>query len=194
MKQLLMVWYNAPIALTPVADGYRFHVWRRGGDEMATLEEYKRAWIDMRAAEGVEAITNWFDVVYDDPRVPDDGFYTVFYGSELVATSCIQFGEHTPDSATVHAVAASPAHKGKRLGRIITEAVMEQARRRGIEKTYLTTDDWRIAAVKIYLDLGFRPVLWDTDMRERWQKLLDHLGRRQVPAVDEEGKDILLAP
>lgn len=192
MKQLLMVWYSAPIEPTPIPDGYDFHVWHRGGDETLDFATYKRAWIEMRAAEGIEPITNWFPIVYDDPRVPDDGFFTVLCRGELVATSCIQLGEHTPDSATVHAVAASPSHKGKRLGRIITEAVMLQAHRRGIERVYLTTDDWRIAAVKIYLDLGFRPVLWDTDMRERWQKLLVQLDRHDVPAVDEQGEDIVL--
>lgn len=117
----------------------------------------------------------------------------MIYGErELVAVSCIQLGEHTPDSATVHAVAASADHKGKGLGRIVTQLVMQEAQKRGIAETYLTTDDWRIPAVKIYLDLGFRPVLWDTDMRQRWEKLLRFFDRHDVPAVDDEGVDILL--
>ena len=80
----------------------------------------------------MEQITKWFPEVYNDTRVPDDGFYTILHGErELVAVSCIQLGEHTPGSATVHAVAASSDHKGKGLGRIVTQLVMLEAQRRG---------------------------------------------------------------
>lgn len=196
IKQLLMVWRNdSPLAPLALPEGYRFHNWRRGGDEILSYEKYRECWIKMWSAEGIERITKWFDEVYNDALVPDDGFFTILYDEgEPVAVSCIQIGEHTPDSATVHAVAASTDHKGKGLGRIITQAVMLEAQKRGIYETYLTTDDWRIPAVKIYLDLGFRPVLWDSDMRERWMKLLEFFGRYDVPAVDENGADIVLNP
>lgn len=190
-----MVWENAPLTPLTVPEGYRLHNWRRGGDDLVSVQEYRERWIPMWGAENERQITEWFPEVYNDPRVPDDGFYTVLYGErELVATSCIQIGEHTPDSATVHAVAACADHKGKGLGRIVTQAVMQEARRRGIAKTYLTTDDFRLPAVKIYLDLGFRPVLWDTDMRDRWMKLLTFFDRHDVPAVDENGENTVLNP
>lgn len=186
---------DAPTEPLSLPEGYRFHVWHRGGDEMLTEEEYRAGWICLWGVDGVEKITQWFPEVYTDARVPDDGFFTILYGErELVAVSCIQIGEHTPGSATVHAVAASMAHKGRGIGKFITQAVVEDAQKRGIREVYLTTDDHRLPAVKIYLDLGFIPVLWDTDMRERWERLLDYFSRFDVPAVDENGDRILLNP
>ena len=47
---------------------------------------------------------------------------------------------------------------------------------RGFPKLYLMTDDWRLPAVKTYLQLGFEPDLYDDDHEGRWAKLRDTLG------------------
>lgn len=195
MKQLLMVWRKTPIQMSQIPEGYRFHNWRRGGDEILSAEAWTEQWLDLHDPDHTqrETFVNWLPEVYDDIRVPDDGFFTVLTEQNaLVATACIQLGEHTPESATVHAVCASRDHKGKNLGRIVTVAVVEYAKRLGIDEVYLTTDDWRIPAVKIYLDLGFVPVYWDEDMRERWGKLFDLLGRKNVTVIDENGNDEII--
>ena len=41
----------------------------------------------------------------------------------------------------------------------------------------LLTDDFRLAAVKIYLDLGWKPWLYLDDMEGRWRALAETLKR-----------------
>jgi len=54
----------------------------------------------------------------------------------------------------------------------------------GCRRIYLKTDDWRLAAIKVYLKLGFEPFLFLPDMRERWEAVCERLewpfGREEV--------------
>ena len=52
-------------------------------------------------------------------------------------------------------------------------AVSAAATTRLIEEGYrhihLYTEDWRLAALKVYLKLGYIPLLYAPDMLERWR-------------------------
>jgi hypothetical protein len=59
---------------------------------------------------------------------------------------------------------------------------------RGMKVIELRTDDWRLAAVKTYLDAGFLPVLLDdpeSDHAARWDKVRADLGYREVEYVKD---------
>jgi mycothiol synthase len=66
-------------------------------------------------------------------------------------------------------VAGSPAHTGKGLGRAVCAAVVARFIQAGYERIYLKTDDWRLPAIKVYLQLGFEPYLFTEGMEERWK-------------------------
>jgi mycothiol synthase len=59
-------------------------------------------------------------------------------------------------------VCALDAHRGRGLGRLVTLAVLHHLRQGGFERADLSTDDWRIPAIKSYLALGFVPVFLPT--------------------------------
>lgn len=89
---------------------------------------------------------------------------------ELAATASAQHRptDLFPFGGELGWVAARPEHRGKRLGKIASAAAVVRLLDAGYDTVYLSTDEWRLAAVKIYLDLGFRPVLYLTEMEERW--------------------------
>ncbi|HVL68420.1 MAG TPA: GNAT family N-acetyltransferase [Vicinamibacterales bacterium] len=66
-------------------------------------------------------------------------------------------------------LAADPAFTGRGLGRIATIAVVQRLVSAGYTRIYLTTDDHRLAAIRIYLQLGWVPLLFAPDMHGRWQ-------------------------
>lgn len=72
-------------------------------------------------------------------------------------------------------VAASPAHQGKGLGRAVCSNVVRCLLKRHYRRIYLQTDDWRLAAVKTYLGMGFVPFLYADDMLERWRAVCAQL-------------------
>jgi mycothiol synthase len=74
-------------------------------------------------------------------------------------------------------VAADSNHKGKRLGLYVVSKVSERLLQGGYEQIYLLTDDWRLPAIKIYLDLGWIPHIYDADMEDRWLTVYEELKR-----------------
>jgi len=183
-----MKWDAVEIEQIEIPKEYREYSFTRGGDELFSDEEFKYLWIDSRDESHSERIEKLFNIVYDDNRVPDDGFFCILDSdNKIVATAHIQLGEHTPDSATVHHVDASEKHRGKKLGKAVTVMVMRYAFEKGIKEVYLTTDDFRVPAVNLYLKLGFMPVLYETDMRERWTKLIKENNYENVRIIDENG-------
>jgi mycothiol synthase len=54
-------------------------------------------------------------------------------------------------------------------GRLTTE---------GYSRVYLSTDDWRLPAISIYLKLGWKPLLFAPDMERRWLTVLSELGKQ----------------
>lgn len=79
-------------------------------------------------------------------------------GDRPVASACAW--RRPPEEGVignVHMVCALPSHRGLGLGRLATLAVLHYLRERGFRSADLTTDDFRLAAIKSYLGLGFVP-------------------------------------
>ena len=62
-----------------------------------------------------------------------------------------------PGMGNVHMVCSLSRHRGHGLGRLVTLAVLRYLRDRGDTSADLTTDDFRLAAIKCYLGLGLVP-------------------------------------
>ena len=69
-------------------------------------------------------------------------------------------------------VACKPEFRGRRLGHLLNDIALYTLKKEGMETAHLTTDDWRIPAIKTYLKAGFTPDLEsEPDFRERWDKI-----------------------
>lgn len=181
-RQLLMRRNSAPVLHTPLPDGYEQFVFHRGGDERMSMQTYTDGWFNVEPAW----LPSDFEHFYQDDRIPFDGHFLIRRTDtgEIVAHSNIQLNEHKEGTGTVHFVAVKPECRGLRLGYCVSEMVLDYAEAHEIPVMYLTTDEFRIPAIKIYLKLGFRPVMWDSDMRERWFPILRELGCHEI--YDEE--------
>lgn len=184
MQQLLMRRDTpASFAHTPLPEGYTRFTFHRGGDERMSLDEYKEAWFAVSPGWTQEQ----FDWFYQDTRIPEDGFFLIKDPEgHVVGHSNIQLNEHTEGSATVHFVEVKPQARGLRLGYCTSEMVLDYVEAHGIPTTYLTTDEFRMPAIRIYHKLGFRPVLCDETMRERWLPILRILGCGEVYDENEQ--------
>ena len=72
-------------------------------------------------------------------------------------------------------VAGDPAHAGKGLGRAVSAAVTARLLDAGYRNIHLYTEDWRLAALKTYLKLGYIPFLYSAEMPDRWQAICTRL-------------------
>ncbi len=96
-----------------------------------------------------------------------------------LATACAypqsSFGRSWPG---LHMVAADTRSRGKGLGKLVCQAVLHYWGQRHAPRVTLTTDDWRLAAIAVYLRLGWRAVRVreeGEDHAERWQAAWDKL-------------------
>ena len=72
-------------------------------------------------------------------------------------------------------VAGDPYHKGKGLGMAVCVAAVNRFIKAGYHNIYLQTDDQRLAALKIYLKLGFLPLQKTNEMKKRWNNVFNKL-------------------
>lgn len=87
-----------------------------------------------------------------------------------------------PEAGELGWVAADPAHAGRGLGRAVCAAALARFHAAGFRHIYLCTDDHRLPAIHVYLDLGFEPDLYREDMAERWANVRRQLARPSAAA------------
>lgn len=110
-----------------------------------------------------------------------NGFFVVEHtGTGSIVAAC--FASHHPTERHPQAgnfgwLAVHPAHGGQGLGRIVSAAVTNRLLRAGYEHIYLETHDFRIPAIQIYLSMGWVPLLYAPDMKQRWAAVYAQLGR-----------------
>lgn len=81
-------------------------------------------------------------------------------------------------SGTVHMVSVLKKASGRKLGKILCEHVMRYLVRNGCTQIVLTTDDFRLPAIKTYLSLGFQPIQNEDEMKRRWSAVFEQLGEK----------------
>lgn len=152
----------------PLPTGYALRAFR-DGEEPAYADLFRLAWPDVGtlAYTRAHALPEGLLVVEDNAT------------GQLVA-SCVAFA---PESAG-HAVDGSlgwlvvdPAYGGCRLGTITAATVTNRLIDEAYALPWLGTEDDRLAAIAIYLALGWRPHLYADGMEQRWRDIFTHLGR-----------------
>ncbi len=89
----------------------------------------------------------------------------------------------------IHMVSAKESVRRRGIGKALLSAGMKRLREAEPSPsiTRLSTDDWRLPAIKCYLDAGFHPVDVSKDMPGRWRKVLATLGVHGVEMLDPGG-------
>jgi mycothiol synthase len=105
-------------------------------------------------------------------------------GPQIVATACGLYGDEW-DGATaqVHLVGVHPAHQGRGLGDYMTRVVINKLTAEGFERIKLFTHCHRRTAIRLYLKMGFMPVMCAPEDRMIWDNLAMLLGGTAWPSV-----------
>ncbi len=117
-----------------------------------------------------------------------EGLYFATYQGTPVGTTCAW--KDTPDETDVgivHMVGVHSAHTGHKLGRCVTLSVLLYLREHSFKCAKLGTDDFRLPAIKTYLNLGFLPVYVDVTQPERWRQIFKKL---ELPAMSDQSEKI----
>lgn len=186
MKQLKMIRPNGDVVKRSLPEGYSFAFF-------TDCREDIDAWCEIcRKADMLTTPEN--DVVFNKVMrsmrgidLEKDLFFVVAPDGTKVATSAL-IHRKDDNSGYLHMVAAIPEHRNLGLGHAMLSFAMSLSEQRGIENCILTTDDYRLPAIKNYLVGGFRPVLYhdpDSDMRSRWLSVAQKLGFESLDFIEE---------
>jgi len=123
-------------------------------------------------------------------RALPDGFFLVEHCASrtLVATA---MARHRPDANTYYfpcggeicLVFVHPDHRQQGLGCAMTAAVLNRLRAIGYPTIYLNVIDGRLSAIRLYLAMGFVPLLYTPSISARWQAICTQL---QWPFTPDE--------
>jgi mycothiol synthase len=157
------------VQIPPVPEGYRLRQFR-AGDEKTYDDLFHLAFED----EGR------FPETLD--RALKGGFFVVEHlpSSDLVASCVALKGSSSPrhpEAGQVGWLVTDPSHTGKGLGTIVSASVTNHLAWHGYQRPFLGTEDFRIAAISIYLKLGWDPYIYMDDMVIRWRAIFAQLGR-----------------
>jgi predicted dehydrogenase/GNAT superfamily N-acetyltransferase len=177
--QLQMVWPEDRLGSPPevhLPEGYGLRGYRPD-DAQQWLALMHAAGFAHWTAEG--AGRTWRSVI-------PDGLFVVEHraSGKIVASAMATHNpsELHPRGAELGWVAADPEHRGKGLGLVVCAAAVRRMLSAGYARIFLLTDDFRLPAIKTYLKLGFRPLLFTERMEERWRAVCAELGWPLEPA------------
>lgn len=98
-------------------------------------------------------------------------------GAVVATASCWVVPKYGPQARMLHWVATHPDHGGRGLGYQVSLLALHHALGEGCSQAFLLSDDFRTAALKTYLRMGFEPVCTHTSHAERWRLILRRLNR-----------------
>jgi mycothiol synthase len=168
--QLRMVWKDETPALSVAPPpGYRLRTYRPG-DEARFFELMALAgWPEWHAG----MLPAW-----QARLLPGGWFLAVEEGSELMVATAMAYHDRKEfgrPGGEIGWIAADPAHWGKGLGLVVAAAATERHRREGYGDIHLYTEEFRLAALKSYLKLGYVPLLYTPEMAQRWRAICRQL-------------------
>jgi mycothiol synthase len=169
----------APEEVSPVPEGYALRQ-LRGDDEGQYEDLFHLAFED----EGR------FPEIRD--RALDGGFFVVEHlAVGQLVSSCVALrgssSPRHPEAGQLGWLVCDLSHTRKSLGTIVSASATNRLAAEGYPQPFLGTEDFRIAAISIYLNLGWRPYIYSGDMESRWRSIFVRLSREfeAAPGIQE---------
>ncbi len=172
---------SAPFTELSLPEGYSFSNYCKESDKLAWVECCKNGLVDNDADESVfdSRITN-----HDFVNPKKDVFFLDFNGEHIATATAVH---HTDDnSGELHMVGMKTDFRGKGLGKYLNNIAIKKLIGDGADYIELTTDEWRVGAVKSYLSAGFLPVKYDLGMVTRWENMLTVLGIDECDMLNKD--------
>ena len=196
MGKLRMIYVadeKRPLPEVTLPAGFALRV--MGRDEMA-------AYNDLRVSAGFAA---WDEAVWEQetrPQISGGHLVVVETATGRLAASAtaeLPVPEHFHGFGLLGWVMCHPDFRGQRLGYAVCAAVMRMLHAYGYRTFILATDDFRVPAVKTYLNLGWQPWLTEPEMEELWHHLADvykcsYESFRALPADYKPPRNVTLHP
>jgi mycothiol synthase len=116
--------------------------------------------------------------------LPDGWLMAIDEAEDRIVGSVMALHNYTgnrPFSGDLGWLAVEPAHRGRGVGMFLGAGATWRLYGAGYLDIGLGTEDFRLAAIKVYFKLGYVPVLTSEEVSARWQAICVQLGRPFTP-------------
>ena len=122
----------------------------------------------------VYTLDEFREEMIDDPECGPERIFFICRKSDgaVAGTATAKLGE----VAILHNVGMAVEFMGMRLSRALCAAPVDYMFRHGAHRIQLSSDDFRVPALKTYLALGFRPWYKNEVFAERWRAVFEANG------------------
>lgn len=148
-------------------------------DTYANRENALNEWLDIvqyGLTNGVEDEAYYKMCMIDRENYDEKLNFILTVDGNAAATITV-ICDYNKKQGYIHMVACKPEYRGRGLGTILNKIAMNTLVKEGMTTAYLTTDDWRIPAIKSYLRCGFKPDVSTDNFKERWDKIYAEIGK-----------------
>jgi len=175
MKQLVMCWENDGIPGVPpkLPEGVVLKTFNDLSDPINTWADIIKYMApgEPKELEDKEGYYSRNMASYPNYN-PDKCFFLEVDG--VAAATITVICNYETSHGYIHMVACKPEFRGKGLGRLMNDIVIYVLKREKMKTAHLTTDDWRIPAIKSYLRVGFKPDVDSCDdFKDRWDAVFE---------------------
>ncbi len=134
-----------------------------GIDEWLDIVQYDLAW---------EPVTHEFyrKCMVGHPGYEERLCFLFCLDGKAAATVCVICDRENAEGY-IHMVGSKPEVRGRGIGNLMNAYAVAVLKKEGMKTAYLTTDDWRIPAIRSYLRTGFVPDESTDGFKERWAKI-----------------------
>ena len=182
MEQLRMIHRMKNLPEFTLVEGFTLRHYQEG-DIPAWTDICSYGLLEGDLSEGWKTCIEAFENI-----VPERDVYFICDSTGKAVATCTAF-PLAENVSLLHMLGALPEARGNRLATSMTAyGLHKMAKEMGTDSIMrLKSDDWRVSAVRTYLQCGFQPVLFDTGMEERWQAICDKVDLHGIEMVDDNG-------
>ncbi len=184
MAQLKMYWRRKAPQYYPLPEGYAARTFVDCREDINIWVSICRNGILRENADEKD----YKERMLDHPNFKTDDI--IMIEKDGVGLATITAIIHAGGQGYIHMVAAKPECRGLGIGNAMNYLATKKLYDEGCESATLTTDEFRVPAIRSYLRAGFMPVDYDEDMPLRWEKLLRELNIKNVEMVDMNGNTV----
>ena len=132
-------------------------------------------WLDIvrfGLSDGKQGQEYYRNMMTANPLYREDKCFFILENEKAVATLTV-ICNYEKSEGYIHMVACREEARGKGYGTLLNKLAEYTLKKEGMKTAYLTTDDWRIPAIKSYLRMGFYPDVSTSEFKKRWDKIYD---------------------
>lgn len=171
-RQLKMFWENDGILREPqIGEDFKVVTFNE-------LEGALEAWLDIvqyGLSEGLQGADYYDKAMLSFPTYDPNYCFFVLYKGAPIATITTVFDHEEKGRGLIHMVACKEGYRGLNIGNLLASVAEYHLKKAGMKTAHLSTDDWRLPAIKTYLNIGFKPYAPDDEFKERWEKIMENI-------------------